>query len=79
MRDEDFEECQFIDGLYQQGNPECEACNSRIRSACRAFSIHNGLREPEYYLTENNKPTPTVLESKSISLAEKIKRVRKQW
>lgn len=78
MSDEEFRECQFTDGLYQKGHPECETCFLKIRSACRVFSIYNGLREPEYYLFED-KTEAEVKESRQLSLAEKIKRVKKQW
>jgi hypothetical protein len=78
MSDEEFRECQFIDGLYQSGNPECETCFLKIRSACRVFSVYNGLRESEYYLSED-KTEIEIKESRQSSLAEKIKRVKKEW
>jgi hypothetical protein len=79
MKDDEAQECQFTDGLYQRGHPECESCYFKIRSACRAFSIYNGLREAEYYLHEEKEEPVAKETTQSMSLAEKIKRIRKQW
>jgi hypothetical protein len=79
MKEDEPQECQFTDGLYQKDHPECESCYFKIRSACRAFSIYNGLRDAEYYLHEDKKESPAVKETQQNSLAEKIKRIRKQW
>ena len=78
MRDEQSRDCEFTDGLYQNGHPECEMCFFKIRAACRVFSIYNGLREPEYYIP-NEKPDVKVKETEQMSLAERIKRARKEW
>lgn len=71
-------ECHFTDGLYQEGHQECSRCFYKVRSVCKTFSIYNGIREHEYYLTPPEED-PINVESSVATLTDRIKKVRKRW
>jgi hypothetical protein len=66
-------DCEFTDGYIDLDHDQCKGCCTEARNLCKIFALRNGLRNIEYFFTEES----VEIDERSVNFLNRIKGINK--